>query len=429
MAAVYTVTEINSYIKKLFMRDYALSNICIKGEVSNLKYHGSGHIYFTLKDENAAINAVMFASRREGLTFVMREGQSVEVRGQITVYEKTGTYQLYAREIKLSGRGELYERFEKLKKELFEMGMFDDIYKKPIPKYALRIGIVTSETGAAIRDIQNIAARRNPYVQLYLYPALVQGRDAKDSIVRGIRKLDAMGLDLLIVGRGGGSIEDLWAFNEEEVARAVFEADTPVISAVGHETDTTITDFVADMRAPTPSAAAELAVFEYSAFSEEISALESELKRCMNSKLDRLKAELSQRALYLSAKSPLKRIEEKKRRIEDAGRRLLLLLSARVSKERAELDSRRAYMAQVMERRLSEDRNRLLLSSKQLELLSPLTRITGGYGYIESGEKRPVSSVKDVSKGDRIRTYVKDGAIESLVESAKKLSIQRVKGG
>ena len=179
MAGVYSVTEINSYIKNMFIRDFALSNICIKGEVSNLKYHSSGHIYFTLKDENSAINAVMFASKRQGLTFRMQEGQSVEARGQVTVYEKTGTYQLYAREIRLSGRGELYERFERLKKELLEMGMFDESYKKPIPRYALRIGIVTSPTGAAIRDIMNIAFRRNPYVELILYPATVQGEEAK----------------------------------------------------------------------------------------------------------------------------------------------------------------------------------------------------------------------------------------------------------
>lgn len=251
---VYTVRQVNAYIKNMFTQDYMLNRIYVKGEVSNCKYHTSGHIYFSLKDESGTIACVMFAGQRGGLAFRMTEGQQVIVFGSVSVYERSGSYQLYAKEIRLDGEGVLYERYQQLKRELGEMGMFAPEYKKPIPAYVKNIGIVTAPTGAAIRDIMNIAGRRNPFVQLYLYPALVQGEGAKESIVRGIQLLDKQGVDVIIVGRGGGSMEDLWAFNEEMVARAVFDCETPVISAVGHETDTTIIDYVADLRAPTPSA-------------------------------------------------------------------------------------------------------------------------------------------------------------------------------
>ena len=260
MKHVYTVAQVNTYIKNMFTQDFMLNRIYIKGEVSNCKYHSSGHIYFSLKDEGGAMACVMFAGDRKGLAFPMQDGQSVIVLGRVGVYERSGSYQLYAKEIIRDGAGRLYEAYEKLKEELEEMGMFAPQYKQPIPFYAKRVGVVTAPTGAAVQDIRNIALRRNPYVQLILYPAQVQGEGAADSIVRGIEALDALGLDVLIVGRGGGSIEDLWAFNEEKVARAIFDCSTPVISAVGHETDTTIADYVADLRAPTPSAAAELAV-------------------------------------------------------------------------------------------------------------------------------------------------------------------------
>ena len=263
MRNVYTVRQVNAYIKNMFSQDFMLNRIYVKGEVSNCKYHTSGHIYFSLKDESGTIACVMFAGQRGGLSFRMCDGQQVVVLGGVSVYERSGSYQLYAKEIRLDGDGVLYERFQMLKKELEEMGMFAPEYKKPIPAYARRIGVVTAPTGAAIRDIMNIAARRNPFVQLILYPAQVQGEGAKESIIRGIRMLEETGVDVMIVGRGGGSIEDLWAFNEEDVARAIFDCRVPVISAVGHETDTTIADYTADLRAPTPSAAAELAVNDY----------------------------------------------------------------------------------------------------------------------------------------------------------------------
>ena len=260
MKNVYTVAQVNTYVKNMFSQDYLLNRIYVRGEVSNCKYHGSGHIYFSLKDESGSISCVMFAGWRKGLAFPMRDGQRVIVLGSVSVYERSGSYQLYAKEIIPDGTGRLYEEYERLRRELEEMGMFAQEYKQPIPFYVKRLGIVTAPTGAAVQDIRNVALRRNPYVQLILYPAQVQGEGAADSIVRGIEALDRLGVDVLIVGRGGGSIEDLWAFNEEKVARAIFNCQTPVISAVGHETDTTIADFAADLRAPTPSAAAELAV-------------------------------------------------------------------------------------------------------------------------------------------------------------------------
>ena len=260
---VYTVKQVNAYIKNMFTQDFMLNRIYVKGEVSNCKYHTSGHIYFSLKDESGTIACVMFAGQRGGLSFHMREGQQIIVLGSVNVYERTGSYQLYANEIRLDGEGALYEKYQMLKQELEEMGMFAPEYKQQIPAYAKRIGVVTAPTGAAVRDIMNISARRNPYVQLILYPAQVQGEGAKESIVRGIRMLEMKEVDVIIIGRGGGSIEDLWAFNEEEVARAIFDCTVPVISAVGHETDVTIADYVADLRAPTPSAAAELAVWDY----------------------------------------------------------------------------------------------------------------------------------------------------------------------
>ena len=257
MANVYSVTQVNNYIKNMFTQDFLLQGLSIQGEVSNCKYHSSGHIYFTLKDSGGTIACIMFASFRKGLEFRLEEGQKVVVTGSVDVYERDGRYQLYAREIRLAGLGQLFERFEALKAELQEMGMFAQEYKQPIPKYIRTLGVVTASTGAAVRDIIQIAMRRNPFVQIILYPAQVQGEGAEESIVQGIHALEAMKVDVMIVGRGGGSIEDLWAFNERIVAEAVFHCSVPVISAVGHETDTTIIDFVSDLRAPTPSAAAE----------------------------------------------------------------------------------------------------------------------------------------------------------------------------
>ena len=292
MNSIYSVGQVNNYIKNMFQQDFLLNKVSIKGEVSNCKYHTSGHIYFSLKDETGALACVMFAGQRKGLAFPMKNGDKVVVSGSVSVYERDGKYQLYAKEITLEGAGLLYERFLALKAELEEMGMFAKEYKQPIPAYAKTVGIVTAPTGAAIQDIRNVAGRRNPYVQLILYPALVQGDGAKESIIEGIEKLDAYGVDVMLVGRGGGSVEDLWAFNEEEVARAIFNCKTPIISAVGHETDTTIADFVADLRAPTPSAAAELAVADIRGVFQSLENYRQKLSRNLENKIQLLQQQI-----------------------------------------------------------------------------------------------------------------------------------------
>ncbi|HAF26490.1 MAG TPA: exodeoxyribonuclease VII large subunit, partial [Lachnospiraceae bacterium] len=256
---IYSVSWINAYIHNMISQDFLLKQVCVKGEASNVKYHSSGHLYFTLKDEKAAIACAMFAGKRGGLKFKLEEGQKIVVSGTVDIYEKDGNTRLYAEKITLEGVGELYERFERLKEDLEDRGLFAPEYKRALPKHIKTLGVVTASTGAAVRDIINIAKRRDPGIEILLYPAKVQGEGAAESIEKGIEVLNASRAEIIIVGRGGGSIEDLWAFNEEKVAMAIFNCEKPVISAVGHETDYTIADFVADMRAPTPSAAAELA--------------------------------------------------------------------------------------------------------------------------------------------------------------------------
>ena len=393
MKNVYTVRQVNAYIKNMFTQDFMLNRIYVKGEVSNLKYHTSGHIYFSLKDESGTIACVMFAGSRSGLSFRMQEGQQVVVLGAVSVYERDGKYQLYAKEILLDGAGQLYERFEALKKELQEMGMFAPEYKQPIPRYIRRLGVVTAPTGAAVRDIINITKRRNPGVEILLYPALVQGEGAAPSIILGIQALDQAGVDVMIVGRGGGSIEDLWAFNEESVARAIFDCQTPIISAVGHETDTTIADFVADLRAPTPSAAAELAVFEYQEARETIRGFEDLLNREMRMKIQTARQQVQQSALRLKASHPRQKLNEQRQYA-------------------AELET---ALRTKMQSRLTGERHRLALCAEKLKGLSPLEKLSQGYSYVAAEDGTNVRSVSQVEKGDRLTVYVKDGSIQAEV--------------
>ncbi len=393
MASVYTVGQLNYYIKNMFQQDFALQNIYVKGEVSNCKYHTSGHIYFTLKDKTGVISAVMFAGNRNGLKFRMEEGQTVVALGTVSVYERDGKYQLYAKQIILEGAGLLYQRFEQLKKELAEMGLFDPMYKKPIPKYATRIGICTAQTGAAIQDIINISTRRNPYVQLYLYPSLVQGEGAAQDIVNGIRCLDSMNLDVIIVGRGGGSIEDLWAFNEEVVAHAIFDCDTPIISAVGHETDTTIADFVADLRAPTPSAAAELAVFDYEAFKAQQSYYCQMLRTQIEHLAQQYKAQIKQYETQLSLYSPKNQMLTKKQYALDLSIRL----------------------KEVFYQILQDRKHSLALASERLNGLSPLNKITKGFAYVTDGSGQSVKSVKQIDVGEEVSMMFHDGSVKAKV--------------
>lgn len=393
MKNVYSVGQVNTYIKNMFAQDFMLNRISVKGEVSNCKYHTSGHIYFTLKDATGTIAAVMFAGNRRGINFTMKEGDKVIVTGTVDVYERDGRYQLYAKEIELDGTGNLYLRFEALKRELEEMGMFAPEYKKPIPRYAKRIGIVTAPTGAAIQDIRNISTRRNPYVELILYPALVQGEGAVASIVNGIRALDALGVDVMIVGRGGGSIEDLWAFNEEAVARAIFECETPIISAVGHETDTTIADYVADLRAPTPSAAAELAVFDYWLVKEQMASLESQMVRQLRRQVEAARMRLAHAQTKLKYLSPENKLRENRKYAADLQEHI------------------QNRMVQILEQK----HYRLALLSEQIEGMSPVRKLSQGYSYVSDSEGRAVTDAAAVAQGDVLDIHLLHGSLKAEV--------------
>ena len=428
MASVYTVSQVTAYIRNMFTQDFALNRISIRGEVSNCKYHTSGHIYFTLKDGGAQIAAVMFAGQRKGLDFELREGQEVTVSGTVDVYERDGRYQLYAKEITREGKGDLFRQFEKLRNELEEMGMFDSCYKQPIPKYARKVGIVTAGTGAAIRDIMNISARRNPYVQLILYPALVQGEQAKYSIAKGIETLDRMGLDVLIVGRGGGSIEDLWAFNEEMVARAIFNCTTPVISAVGHETDVTIADYVADLRAPTPSAAAELAVFDYGQFVEQVNLYRQVLERSMERRLEKLHFRLDQCGMRLKLLSPEKQLNDRRQRLADMESRLERMMEENLGLSRRKLEDRRRRLEARMALGLTEGKHRLALLSGRLDGLSPLKKLGGGFGFVTDARGRALTSITQAEPGDIIRVSVKDGRVDARVVETESMKLPGSEG-
>ncbi len=378
----------------MFTQDYFLQTVFVKGEVSNCKYHPSGHIYFTLKDSASALNCIMFAGDRRGLAFRLTEGQQVIAKGTVNVYERDGRYQLYVKEVTLDGAGALYEKYEQLKRELAEEGMFAPEYKQQIPKYIHTLGVVTADTGAAVRDIIQIASRRNPYVQIILYPALVQGASAAPSIVNGIRALERQGVDVMIVGRGGGSIEDLWAFNERIVAQAVFDCSVPIISAVGHETDTTIIDYVADLRAPTPSAAAELAVAQVSDIENEIRDRQDRLYYRMGRVLQHKRQQADQMEMRLKYLSPANRIREK--------RTYSMQLEDRLQNR--------------MQGILRDRRHALALYIERMKAVSPLEKLNSGFSYVEDADGKNIRSVTQVGEGDSLRIRVSDGVIDTRVE-------------
>lgn len=397
---VFSVTQINTYIKRIFQSDYALRRISIKGQVSNCKYHSSGHIYFSLKDEGSQISCVMFANARyDGLKFELEDGQEVVVDGNISVYERGGSYQLYAQEIRLNGIGELYVAYEMLKQKLYEEGLFDHEKKKPIPKNPKKIGVVTARTGAAIHDIISTAKRRNPYVQLILYPAKVQGDGASDTIVAGIKALDQYGVDIIIVGRGGGSIEDLWAFNEEKVARAIYEVQTPIISGTGHEVDTTIADYAADLRAATPTAACELAVPDIREVMEGIINREYTLRTLLKQVVRRYQMKLQQYQITIANFDPRFQLQEQKMHL-------------------AELEEQ---IHAVMKNKMTDYQHKLELYTKELHGLSPTAKLINGFGYIEGSNGEPVTSVKKVMEGDQISLTISDGTIITKAEQIKRM--------
>jgi len=399
MKNVYSVAQVNSYIRNMFTQDFMLQSIYVRGEVSNCKYHSSGHIYFTLKDEKGTIACVMFAGSRSGLSFRLQEGQQIVVGGNIDVYERDGKYQMYAKTITLDGVGYLYEKFEQLKTELSELGMFAEEYKQPIPKYIHKLGVVTAPTGAAVRDIIQIASRRNPYVQIILYPAIVQGKQAAASIIKGIHALTAQEVDVIIAGRGGGSIEDLWAFNEREVAQAIFDCPIPVISAVGHETDTTIADFAADMRAPTPSAAAELAVYEFSRLEEKMEEYAAELYRAVMGKCNAYRIQAERMGARLRLSSPLGKLQQKQT--------YLLRLEENLQA--------------AMREKLLDRRHRLELYTEKLKGLSPLDKLNQGFSSVTDEEGKVVTDIEQVERGQLLMIHMKNGIVRARAEEKEKV--------
>ena len=393
MQKVYTVAQVNSYIKNMFTQDYLLGSISVKGEVSNCKYHSLGHIYFTLKDKSSVISCVMFAGKRTGLSFPLTEGMQVVVSGNIDTYERDGKYQLYARKITQDGLGALYEEFERRKIELEERGLFAPQYKQPIPAFPGVIGVVTASTGAAIQDIISISKKRNPYIQIVLYPAIVQGENAAGSIVQGIHALEKYGVNVMIIGRGGGSIEDLWAFNEEAVVQAVFDCQIPIISAVGHETDTTLSDFAADVRAATPSAAAQIAVGEVTALEQTLYQYGQSLNRNFKHILMQKQMELQNRFMKLKRLSPQAKIQEKR------------------------------FTLMQWEERLREEMQGILLDRKKIlavylekmKGVSPLDKMKQGYAFLQDETGRNISDIRKVQVDDLITAYLKNGKITAKV--------------
>lgn len=390
-----TVGQLNLYIKDLFNQDAVLGCVRIKGEISNYKRHTSGHIYMSLKDETGVLRAVMFRSAAMGLDFNPENGMKVVADGRVAVYERDGQYQLYVESMKPDGLGDLHAAFERLKEKLNAEGLFDAAHKRALPKIPKKVGVVTAPTGAAVRDIINILSRRFPYAEILLYPVLVQGENAAASIVEAIKYFNTQkAADVLIVGRGGGSIEDLWAFNEEIVARAIFDSDIPIISAVGHETDFTIADFVADLRAPTPSAAAELAVPSQAELMDKFDNVYSHLRTSVKRILENRRLLLCRYAESQTLKNPILKINE----------------------QRMYVDHICKMMEKSISGKMSEKKQGLALALSKLEALNPLAVISRGYSVAKDNKGAVIRQTKQVKSGDNIRVVVSDGEIEAVVK-------------
>lgn len=388
-----TVSELNKYIKKVLDNDFILSNSSIKGEISNFKLHSSGHMYFSLKDEQSKINCIMFKSAAKNLTFIPESGMKVILKGRVSVYEKDGAYQFYCEEIKLDGIGELYIAFEKLKSKLQSQGLFDEEHKRPIPKYAEKIGVITSTTGAAIRDIINVAKRRNRNIQIIIYPALVQGVNASSNIIKGIETLNEMkDIELIILARGGGSIEELWCFNDEALANAVYRSRKPIITGVGHEIDYTIVDFVSDLRAPTPSAAAEIAVFNIDEIGSRVLSYKRTIDTLFNINLAQKKTQLDLLKSSLDKRNPSVYIVNEYNNIDRLKQLISLKIKVRIEKEKEKLS-----------------RIDALLSAH-----NPLNILNKGYAIIEDKNKNVISELDTLKQSNSIKIILRDGSAEIL---------------
>ena len=386
---------LNEYIKNIFENNRTLSSVTVRGEISNFTNHRSGHLYFSLKDSDGQIRAVMFRSRAQGLKFMPESGMKVIIHGSVTVYPRDGSYQIYVSSMQPDGIGALYLAYEQMKARLAEEGLFDDIHKKPIPMYPRRIGVITSPTGAAVRDIINVTGRRYPMADIYLYPALVQGAGSEDSLVRSLDYLDKSGLcDVIIIGRGGGSIEDLWSFNSEKLARRIFDAKTPIISAVGHETDFTICDFVSDMRAPTPSAAAEIAVPDRRELMMRVDQLDERLATALIRNVQRARERLNALSDRAGADSVRRMIDGKRDEVNYLNEKSTLLIRSILQAKRDMLSS----------------------SAAKANALSPLSTLSRGYSVAEK-DNVVIKSVNELSAGDRLTLIMRDGtAVTEVVE-------------
>ncbi|MGL4737710.1 MAG: exodeoxyribonuclease VII large subunit [Cellulosilyticaceae bacterium] len=391
---VVAVSDVNRYVSHMFEEDYMLRDLWVAGEVSNCKYHHTGHIYFTLKDDKASINAVMFSKDAQKLTVKLTEGTKIVARVRIALYEKTGAYQGYVSEIEMQGMGSLYEQFEKLKAKLSEEGLFDPLFKKPIPKFPHKVGVITSRTGAAIKDILQVARRRNPNIPVYIYPSHVQGEHAKDEIVASIALANKENLvDVIILGRGGGAIEDLWVFNEEAVARAIFASKIPIVSAVGHEVDFTIADFVGDLRAPTPSAAAEIVFPSQTEYEELVKKYKNTLTYTMRSQ-----------------------ITYSKQRLESITSRPIFANKSKLFEDwMIEVDEMSIQLHKVYQNRVKEAYGRFEDRINQLEKLSPLATLKRGYSVTTDEAGRVIKTAEDVAVGDAIAIRLSEGSIEAKV--------------
>jgi exodeoxyribonuclease VII large subunit len=386
-----TVSEVTNYIKRMLDNDFILSNLSVKGEISNLKYHGSGHIYFTLKDSNGKVNCVMFKGNAVLLDFALEEGMEVVIKGRASIYPATGSFQLYCDEIKKEGLGDLFVKFEKLKEKLSKAGYFDGENKKPLPRYPEKIGIVTSPTGAAIKDIINVSTRRSTLVDLILYPAKVQGIGAYKEIIKGINYFNkTKSVDIIIVGRGGGSIEELWNFNEEELAKAIFNSNIPIISAVGHEIDFTISDFVADFRAATPSQGAEIAVPLSSDIETKINDISRILDRRIDDKLKICKSDLTGVERILKIHSPIAKISNSYLEVDKLKDRLNFMIKSKIKRDKNQI----------------ENLNNLLLAH------NPIRVISKGYAIIEDEEKNLITSKEQLKETINLKISLKDGNVE-----------------
>lgn len=389
-----TVTDLNKYIKGRIDNDEMLNNVLVKGEISNFKNHYTGHMYFTLKDENSLIKCVMFKTYTTHLSFMPKDGMKVIVLGGVSVFERDGVYQIYAKAMKEDGLGNLYVAYEELKNKLSNEGLFDEKYKKPIPFMPKTIGVLTSNTGAVIRDIINVSTRRNPNVNIRLYPVPVQGSGAGEKIAEGIEFMNKNKLaDVLIIGRGGGSIEDLWPFNEEVVARAIFNSEIPIISAVGHETDFTIADFVADLRAPTPSAAAELAVANIDDVRETLKAYNNRYKVSLKKKIELMKMSYEKCMTRQAFKNPTQKINEQ-----------YMLIDMKVKS-----------LQNSILLKIKEDKTKFVKEVAKLDALSPLKTLTRGYSIISKQDGRIAKEVKDLSQGEKVSIRLSDGKVDAQV--------------